>query len=305
MQELLNQYKNWLKQPYSQENTFTVIITSYHTTTYTIKLLESLKRNIEKMPNISTEVLVYEDHRENDLLQKYVENVELDNWYYFAVPEELSTNDSMYGRSEGIKRATGKYLTFLDGDDLLTSKAYKAYLKSIELLENDEKLLIARFGEILVKEINREKFSLNITKKENIAFKHLKHIHKNYTLSLPEYLSFSKHIRSYAYYMWNKVFRADYLKTLRIYLEERYVDIQIWLENACTGIVNIIGYIHFFGSDEHLQHIIAKSRREKDARYEREQALKKQFIDDYKDKVEKHYSNTLKTLFSQIERSAF
>lgn len=297
------EYNKWLETPFLKNSSLTIIVTSYHTVDYTIKLLESLKDNILKMPKVLVEVLVYEDHRENNLLQNYVENIDLKNWHYFAVPENNSTNDSMYGRLDGIKKATGKYLTFLDGDDLLTNQAFKAYLKSIQLLENNKKLLITRFGEILVKESERSNFKIDTKLKELSTQKHLDKLHDNYTLNLPEYISFSKKIHSFPFYMWNKVYRSSFLKNLKIYLEERYIDIQIWLSNASTGIVNIIGYIHFYGSETHLQQVIAKSRKVKDKRYIREQGLKEAFVKDYKSLVEKHHSNTLKNIFQDIEKT--
>lgn len=297
-------YNKWLETPYLENNSLSVIVTSYHTVEYTINLLDSLKENILKMPKISVEVLVYEDHRENDLLQKYVENTDLKDWYYFAVPEELSTNDSMYGRKEGIKKATGKYIAFLDGDDLLTDKAWQCYTKGIELLEKNKNIPIAKFNELLVKEKNRKEISLEKIQKvynNNI----LEKLHKDYILNLPEYLSYSKKIHSYPYYMWNKIFKADALKNIKIFLEERYTLIPIWVQKASTGIINICGYIHFYADDNHLQRVIAESRKIKDSRFEREQELKKQFLVEYEESINNHYSNTLKNLLKEIKKSIY
>lgn len=295
------EYLKWLEQPYEKENNLSVICTSYHSVELTIKLLESLKRNILNMPKISVEVLIYEDHRVNDLLEKYVSSIDLKNWHYFAVPEDLSTNDSMYGRRKGIEIASSDYITFLDGDDLLTDDAWKAYTKSIELLENNKKLLIARFNEVLILEENRNNFDYDRNQIESKIQENLNKLSKNYTLSLPDYLSLSRKVNFFPYYMWDKVYRASFLKNTYLYIEERGLDVQIWLENANTGVVNITGYVHFYGSDNHLQRIIQESRKLKNDRFERDQILRKAFVEAYEHKVTSHRSNTLKKVFEKVK----
>lgn len=251
-EEEFKKYNEWLEDPYLENNSLSVIVTSYHTVDYTIKLLESLKENILKMPNINTEVLLYEDHRENDLLQKYVENINLKNWHYFAVPEELSTNNPVYGRNEGIKKATGNYLTFLDGDDLLTDKAWQCYIKGIELLEKDKKANISQFltYRLLDNETNRQLNFKNPEVFKNIPIYCIDKIKNNFNIYVGD-----ANIKHSINTCWNKIYRTKSIKQLSFFdisSEDLAFNLECYAKNWWLKAINIVGYIHFVGTPTHL-----------------------------------------------------
>lgn len=290
-------YNKWLTTPYTEKNSLSVIVTTYHTVDYTKQILESLKENILKMPKISVEVLIYEDHRENDLLQKYVESIELKNWYYFAIPEDKSTNNSVYGRAEGIKKATGNYITFLDGDDLLTDKIWQCYTKGIELLERNKNTVISKFNVGRVKNDSRENIN-NLQCAINI---NSDQIDKNFTIGINDY-----HTSKAPFWIWNTIIRGDFLKNIKIYnclSEDRALNIQCFLKSSRINFINLIGYVHvYYYNNEHVQ-LYMKNTADalnRTPRYLLEVSNTKQFVKDYQTQINNQKSNSLKSIFNQM-----
>lgn len=293
-EEEFQNYNKWLETPYLENNSLSVIVTSYHIVNYTIELLESLKENILKMPNISVEVLIYEDHRENDLLQKYIENIDLRNWYYFAVPEELSTNSPTYGRTEGIKKATGKYITFIDGDDLLTNNAWKCYIKGIELLEKNKKSIISEFNVSILKENLRK--DIHIKPKLNCPIENLA---EDFSIGLNTRLNMKT-----PFWVWNRIYNSNFLKNIKIYdclSEDRALNIQGYLKYYKTNFINLVGYIHFVNnSSNHLGIRIKQLKINRNEDYLIKLQNTRNFVKDYQFKIMSCKSLYIKNMFRPI-----
>lgn len=299
-------YNKWLNSKFqnnSNDNSLTVICTSYHTSDYTVRLLSSLRKNILKIPySIYTQVLVFEDQPENDKVSFYVDNIDLEGWKYFSISKEQSTHDSMYGRCKGIELATGKYILFLDGDDILTKDAYKCFLKSIEVMNLNPNLLVTKFGRTNVNEQNRNIINIDTLKQTELKDTDISRLSEKYVMPSKMYLKICEQNKIFPYYMWDKVWKTSFLKNTKMYLEEMPVFIQTWLEDNHIGFVNILGYVHYFG-ENHLARTIKESRLAKNERYKIELEHKKQFIECYKDIVSKNSHSHIKEMFKRLETS--
>lgn len=285
-------YKEWLAAPYNDKSSLSVVITSYHTPIYTILLLDSLRQNVLKMPNVDVEVLLYEDHRKNKTLQKYVESLHLDSWHYFAVPKEKSTSTSVYGRREGVKQAKSKYITFLDGDDLLTNDAWRCYIKSIELLEMNGKTVMSEFNVAGFPEAQR---SQKHNEPKPVLVLQPKSLSPNYTIGVNDRAAMKK-----PYWVWNKVYRASFLKSVRMFnsiSEDRDLSIQSYLQSMRTNFVDLIGYIHFYGNEDHLANQRSEDFFRRPPSYYERLEETREFVSMYKTQVEDSKSSSLKKIF--------
>lgn len=285
-------YQEWLAAPYNEKSSLSVVVTSYHTSAYTILLLDSLKQNILKMHNVDVEVLLYEDHRKNDAVQRYVESLHLDSWHYFAVPEEKSTNTSVYGRREGVRQARSKYIAFLDGDDLLTEEAWRCYTKSIELLEKNEKTMMSEFNVAGFTEAQRSQRHsclkpVLVLQPDSLSPKFTIGINDRAAMKQPNWV-------------WNKVYRASFLKSIRMFnsiSEDRDLNIQCFLQSTRINFVDLTGYIHFHSSKDHLASVRSEDFFRRPPSYYARLEETREFVSMYKAQVESSKSSSLKSIF--------
>jgi len=92
---------------------FSVIIPTYNRSHLILDTLESVK----KQNFTDYEVIIIDDGSVDDtksVVENFIDNNQLKNWYYY-----YKKNDERgAARNYGIKKATGKWITFLDSDDL-------------------------------------------------------------------------------------------------------------------------------------------------------------------------------------------
>ena len=102
-----------------------ITIPYYKTYDLTIKLLETL------IPQLTEEVEVFliDDGCNEKRLDKYKDKINI-------IHLEKNSGVSK-SRNEGIKKAKGKYIGFIDSDDLITSDYIKTLLEAINVTEAD------------------------------------------------------------------------------------------------------------------------------------------------------------------------
>lgn len=102
-----------------------IIIPYYKTYDLTVKLLEVL------IPQLTEEVEVF-------LVDDGCNEVRLDKYSDYIEINHLEKNQGVSkSRNEGIKKSKGKYIGFIDSDDLITSDYIQTLLDAINVTEAD------------------------------------------------------------------------------------------------------------------------------------------------------------------------
>lgn len=149
---------------------------------------QTLKRSIDSVINQTYEnweLIIVDDNSEKDyslLVKKIVDNYINDKIIYLKNETNIGSAKS---RNEGIKRAQGKYITFLDDDDeYLPDKLFKQYntmkennsdfsLMDLDLFDNQGNLVRKRRHKYLFNETNLLKIHLkhHLTGTDTFMFK--------------------------------------------------------------------------------------------------------------------------------------
>lgn len=106
------------KEDLSTDILLSVIITTYNVNEYTEKLLDKLKEQI----NLQVEVIVVDDHSDIPLKEGYYKYIYLEN----------NSGTPSKTRNIGLDNAKGKYITFIDGDDMITEDYIQTLLEDIK-----------------------------------------------------------------------------------------------------------------------------------------------------------------------------
>ena len=107
----------------------TVIVPVYNSETYLRDSLESIVHQTMKLDDI--EVIMVDDcstDKSTEIMDEYT------NKYKNFVSIKMNKNHEVAGtaRNEGMKKATGKYLMFIDSDDLYVENACEIMYNAIE-----------------------------------------------------------------------------------------------------------------------------------------------------------------------------
>ena len=280
-------YRNWLNTPYKNTCDLTVVITTV-TPDKTLNILKDLLEGFAKASNIDYRITVYEDAKVSEELKSFCEE---HNLIYYGIKPSESTANAIFGRRDGIQKATTKYITFLDGDDSVLD-IVECYSKCIELLETYDSLNRAAFANVNINEDTGAEYPKMLSE-DVIEGK----VDSNYTIDVATSRSCRKFL-----YVWDKVYRTSVVKQFEIYDafgEDTIFNIQCALQNCRLGIVNKVGLIHYFGNDSHLGKTITKKTANSE-RFNRNRLNLKRFISDYGDKIKSHYSESVRNFYGVL-----
>ena len=169
----------------------TIVIPVYNAEKYLDQCLNSI---MYRKP-IDVEVIVVDDgstDKSFDICKKY---------------EDLSKNIRVFHKNNtgvsdtrnfAIKKANGKYITFVDSDDFLSDDYYNVILND---LEDDKDIYFFEYNQVLT---NR-KIAFHINK-DNIN-------NKNFVEEIFKDISIGG-------YLWNKIFKLDIIKSNNIYFDK-------------------------------------------------------------------------------------
>lgn len=175
-----------------------VIVIGYNIEKYIEKCLQSLKEQTYKKLEI-----IFIDDGSSDNTYKIAKKIaeEMSNLKVFT-----KTNSGPgAARNYGIKKSTGKYITFVDGDDFLEKETYQKAMNKIILEKSD----LCIFGYKKVYENRVKHISLNK------AFYKLPNVKKD-ILSKSDDTSI---------FLWNKIFKKEIIFKNKIFLlEQKYFE---------------------------------------------------------------------------------
>lgn len=128
------------------EKLISIIVPIYNVEEYLIECLESIKRNIE---GIETEVLLIDDgstDASSAIAQLYAEKEEKFCYY------RKENGGPSSARNYGVSLATGKYLFFVDSDDMLTEGILPRMLETAE--QNGTELTVCHVARLKDKKVS-------------------------------------------------------------------------------------------------------------------------------------------------------
>ena len=134
-------------------------------------------------------------------------------------------------RNTGLEQASGRYITFLDGDDCLADNMIERLYEVIEHSEYD--MVVCDFLNILPDE--KDNFSLHLQDMEVSGREVLAHwkIQKNYGVWTV---------------VWNKIYRRDILENLKFpegkYFEDEFFSDQLYLKCNSIRVIQDVLYLH-------------------------------------------------------------
>jgi glycosyltransferase involved in cell wall biosynthesis len=113
-----------------------IIIPYYETYNLTMKLLRELA--LQKKCNEEVEILVIDDYCKGEISKTKIEGINeiFDNNFIRVIKHEKNMGVAK-SRNEGIKQAKGKYIAFIDCDDMITMDYIDTLLKAIDTYDTD------------------------------------------------------------------------------------------------------------------------------------------------------------------------
>lgn len=139
-------------------------------------------------------------------------------------------NGAATARNIGLEKASGRYITFLDGDDYLADNMIERLFNEIDGSEYD--IAVCDFLNILPNE--KENFSLNL---------------KEAAVSGREVLEHLKNVKNYGLWtiVWNKIYKKEVLKGISFpdgkYFEDEFFSDRLYLNsNQIRVIPDILCY---------------------------------------------------------------
>lgn len=113
-----------------------IIIPYYETYNLTMKLLRELA--LQKKCNEEVEILVIDDYCKEEISKTEVKGINkvFDNNFIKVIIHEENIGVAK-SRNEGIKQAKGKYIAFIDCDDMITMDYVDTLLKAINTYDTD------------------------------------------------------------------------------------------------------------------------------------------------------------------------
>ena len=174
-----------------------IIIPIYNLEDYIQECLDSIRQSLKELTNV--EVLLIDDGSTDDSKKK-IESYVSDSRFHYYYQENQGVSQA---RNYGIQLSKGKYITFIDGDDKVSSDYFSILLKQFK---EDIELLCFNY-KVFDDNCIRDSFALNegcIAVNKGDGF-------KGYLLN-----QFQKEI---AASVWNKIFKRELLIKHNIYFD--------------------------------------------------------------------------------------
>lgn len=153
--------------------------------------------------NVKKEIILIDDGSKDttEIIGRRFENE-----YPFVKYIRKSNGGVASARNKGIDNAQGKYITFLDQDDWIEKDSYVAVLDEVKKIDADMAVFgyFKNFPDYEIKMVNNGDI-LNVIKSVEM---------------LIEYAFYRENYRNYAAFVWNKVFKREFLVENGIRFEE-------------------------------------------------------------------------------------
>lgn len=211
-----------------------VIVPIYNARKTLLKCLES----ILQQNNVLLEVICVDDESKDDSLLLCKKIAETDN----RVKVLTKMNGGVASaRNFGLKMAKGKYVTFVDQDDWIDINAYNVMLRVAEKSNAD--MVVCNYTKDYSDEI-RPMVNRSVIQSE---------MHE--TKDLIRYAFFREEYRGFAAFVWNKIFRREFLKEKKIMFDDtlRRGDDVLFFANIALAEPRTI-YV-----DQYLYHYVQRS----------------------------------------------
>lgn len=206
-----------------------IIMPVYNDEQYVIKVLDSIK--LQTLNSNSYEIIIVDDGSTDNTFFLCKEYLEKNNIRNFKLVNNRMNKGVSYSRNLGINLSKGKYLAFIDGDDLIARDYLKRMLQSICNPKVD-----------LVD-------CLRTKKLESLGVKKNRDFMKDSTEMYHKMLS---NTGIYNGYVTNKMFKSDVIKknNLLFSISISYWEDMLFVEEylkLCTGQVSFINeYLYFY-----------------------------------------------------------
>lgn len=196
-----------------------VIVPVYNAQDY----LKNLLSDIQKQQNTNFEVILIDDGSidgSRDICEEYVKN---DSRFHYSYQQNQGVSAA---RNNGIKKAKGEYIIFLDSDDRIPQNCFKKFLEPFET-KNDLDLVIGKYQSIGDVQTDRELYCQSALSGK-----------KKYEDMVWDCISLA--ISFYYGAVWNKVYRKDIIDSNQIWFDESLQ----WCEDFIFNI-NYFQHVRF------------------------------------------------------------
>ena len=205
-----------------------IIITIYNQAEYIHKVLRSVQN--QSLKNIE---IIFIDDCSLDNSLEIIKEYQKEDERIILISHDTNEGE-IKSRTDGIRKAKGKYITIIDGDDALIHK---------DILKNS--LYIAQKANLDVVEFRAREYSGKYKQKILYDYTHLNVAHILYQPELRE--KFFQKINKNKYYLmnrviWAKLIKGNVFKALLDYIGSEYVDDYI---NEAEDTLMAVGLFNF------------------------------------------------------------
>lgn len=247
-----------------------VIVTSYNNKLYIKKCLDSIDKQNYKNINI-----IIIDDNSTDGSFDIIKNFEINSNHNVKILRNEQNKGVSYSRNIGINNASGKYITFVDSDDIISENHISNLVKNIKIDDNVGISVCGyKQGNSIINSTERKLNSKIINSKNEV---------------LKQFLGFG----NVQGYVWNKLFYLEIIKSNKLMFNENiyiYEDMLFVLKYFYSNICRIAlsdEITYFYRTN--VSGIVNNSKTEKIIKKCKNERLAFDII--YKDIVLKHKDN--------------
>ena len=210
------------------DDKISVIITAYNVEKYIGNVLNALRYQTYK----NLEIIVVNDGSKDNthnIIEEYKKN---DARIVYIKTENQGVS---LARNEGLKIATGEYIAFLDGDDVVDTKYFEILYNT--LIDNKADVAVCDFKKITESKAN--KFSIKTKKSKIKKCNNIEYLKDMFTLNSVKYVV-----------VWGKLYKADVVKnfhfTPNVYTgEDALFNYEVFKQDLVFAILDLplYGYV--------------------------------------------------------------